>query len=269
LMEFKGTNLISVGIGPLSYDGEYVEVGAPDKSLSGDMLFTAESMNLVLPLMPVETVKEFQIFTQFMGRLPKPSDANFRECAKTYKQKANGVDVFPKLPAMVKAHYNRWQKNQAIKKANDAVGQSVVDLRRTLFCKSASIETTHAVDILKHVQNRNTDANSEPAMPMAGAKEEQEEEQPLHNFVPHIAAPAQKEYIAPHNITKDAGITTMRKCALFPYCKSIAMECGGTRRILCKNFNQFSNITEEQLQAAKTRVRSQEKRDKRQAADEN
>eukprot|EP00978_Attheya_sp_CCMP212_P032789 scaffold129599_cov24-Attheya_sp.AAC.1 len=75
-------------------------------------------------------------------------------------------------PWLVKAHYNRWQKNQAIKKANDAVSQSVIDLCRTLFRKSASIKTAHAADILKHVQNRSADANTEPAMPMAGAEEE-------------------------------------------------------------------------------------------------
>jgi hypothetical protein len=260
LMEFKGTDLISVGIGPLSYDADYVEVGAPDNSLSGDMRFTAESMGLVLPLMPVATVKEMQIFSQCMGMHPKPTDANIRQCAKIYKEKSNGVDVFPKLPAMVKAYHTRWLKNQAIKKANDAVSQSVVDLRRTLFCKSASIGNVYAADILNRLQNRQTDANTEPAMPMASAEEKEEDAQPLHNFVPHIASAAQKKYIAPHSITNT------RKCALFPYCNSIAMECGGTRKRLCKNFSQYRNITDEELQAAKTRVRSQEKRDKRRAA---
>jgi hypothetical protein len=160
---------------------------------------------------------------------------------------------------MVKAYHTRWLKNQAIKKANDAVSQSVVDLRRTLFCKSASIGNVYAADILNRLQNRQTDANTEPAMPMASAEEKEEDAQPLHNFVPHIASAAQKKYIAPHSITNT------RKCALFPYCNSIAMECGGTRKRLCKKISQYRNITDEELQAAKTRVRSQEKGDKRRA----
>jgi hypothetical protein len=62
-MEFKGTSLISVGIGPRNYDANYVEVGVPDDSLSGNMLFIAEKMGINLPLMPIGTMKEIQILS--------------------------------------------------------------------------------------------------------------------------------------------------------------------------------------------------------------
>ena len=35
LMEFKALDMISVGIGPLSYDSDYVEKGAPEKNIEG------------------------------------------------------------------------------------------------------------------------------------------------------------------------------------------------------------------------------------------
>jgi hypothetical protein len=259
LMEFKGTNLISVGIGPLSYDENYVEVGVPDDCLSGNMLFIAEKMGLNLPLMPIGTMKEIQIFTTSMGRLPQPTDTSFKELAKLYKQKANGIDIFPKLPAMVKAYYNRWKKNQAIKRAQEGVGQAVLDLRRTLFRKSASIESVYAADILKDLQNRDTDVNTAPAMPMATLAEEREDA-PLHTYVPPIAAPTQRRYVAPHIIT------STRRCAFFPFCKSIAMECGGTMKKLCKNYGQFKGISNIDLQAAKINVLNQERKATRRAA---
>ena len=258
MMEFKGTNLISVGIGPLSYDENYVEVGAPDDSLSGNMLFIAERMGLVLPLMPIATMREIQIFTTFMGRHPHPTDSNFRELAKIYKQNSDGIDVFPKLPAMVKAYYNRWKKNQAIKRSQEGVGQAVLDLRKTLFRKSASIETVYAADILKDLQQRDTDANTAPAMPMDTLVEERGDSL-LHTYVPPIAAPTQKNYVAPHIIT------TTRRCAFFPYCKLTAMKCGGTRKIFCKNYSHFKDLSDVDLQAAKRNVLNQERKNTRRA----
>jgi len=45
-MEFKAVDTAMVGIRPLSYDPKYVDKGAPDPGLTGDLQFLAERMGL-------------------------------------------------------------------------------------------------------------------------------------------------------------------------------------------------------------------------------
>jgi hypothetical protein len=117
----------------------------------------------------------------------------------------------------------------------------------------------YAADILKDLQQRDTDANTAQAiMPMDTLVEERGDSL-LHTYVPPIAAPTQKNYIAPHIIT------TTRRCGFFPYCKLTAMECGGTRKICCKNYSHFKDLSDVDLRAAKRNVLNQERKNTRRA----
>ena len=86
--------------------------GHRKKTLKGGLLFLAECMGLVLALLPIATKEEIKIFTAFMLTHPKPTDSNFRDLAKLYKEKADGITIFPKLPSMVKSYYIRWKKSR-------------------------------------------------------------------------------------------------------------------------------------------------------------
>ena len=90
----------------------------------------------MLPLFPIATKEEIKIFTEFMGESPQPTDANFKKLAKRYKEKADGENIFPKLPSMVKSYYTRWKRNQEIKTSQDNVGQAALEFREKLFRKS-------------------------------------------------------------------------------------------------------------------------------------
>jgi len=136
VMEFKPIDMVSVGIAPLCYDADFVDKGPPDPKLRGDVRFIAKQTGLVLPLFPIATKEEIKIFTEFMGESPQPTDANFKKLAKRYKEKADGENIFPKLPSMVKSYYTRWKRNQEIKTSQDNVGQAALEFREKLFRKS-------------------------------------------------------------------------------------------------------------------------------------
>ena len=44
------------------------------------------------------------MYNDFMVSVSKPTKALYEEWAKEYKKKSNGIDVFPKLPSMLKAY---------------------------------------------------------------------------------------------------------------------------------------------------------------------
>ena len=63
VLEFKANeSFVSVGIGPLCYDNDYVEIGKPAAHLKGDMKFISERMNLKYPPMHIGTKEEISIF---------------------------------------------------------------------------------------------------------------------------------------------------------------------------------------------------------------
>jgi hypothetical protein len=63
-----------------------------------------------------------------------------------FLRKADGVDIFPKIPAMLKAEFGRWNKtsriNMAVRELNDhgyteLLKKILLDaLQMTLFCTS-------------------------------------------------------------------------------------------------------------------------------------
>jgi len=93
-------------------------------------------------------------FTQFMRDHPQPIDANF--ICKARKAKADGtcISIFPKLLSMVKASYNRWKQNLAIKASQDNVGPAALELFETPLKKSISAEEHHGSDIFKQKRCR-------------------------------------------------------------------------------------------------------------------
>ena len=231
LMEFKALDMISVGIGPLSYDSDYVEKEAPDKTLKGDRLFLAECMGLVLALLPIATKEEIKIFAAFMLTHPKLTDSNFRDLAKLYKEKADGITIFPKLPSMVKSYYIRWKKNQEIKASRRTLGSAAVELREKLFKNSTSIERFHPAESVASP----VDLVGAPVAPLPD--EEAASTSAVETFVPPIVAPSQQQHIPVHS--KTAG----HRCAWAPFCQHTREVCGGGKQNMCKYRDKFKDIT--------------------------
>ena len=242
--------MVSVGIAPLSYDTDFVDKGPPDPKLRGDVKFIAEQTGLVLPLFPIATREEIKIFTEFMGKHPQPTDANFKVLAKRYKAKADGDQVFPKLPSMVKSYYSRWKKNQEIKTSKDNVGAEALAFRESLFRKSTSANEFHDNIILKAVEDKRAET-AEPVVAVVGPVQQE-----VHVPAPPIAAPTQAAYVRPTNIT------VQRRCAWYPLCQSMNSECGGSIKKNCINNSRLAG-REDECKQKKEALKNQERKERK------
>lgn len=105
------SDMISVGIGPLSYDSTYVVKGKPDENLKGDLYFIAKQMGLKYPILHIGSSAEIKLFNEFMMS-NKGTKANFKELARIFRDKADGKNIFFKLPSMLKTYHGTWEKIQ-------------------------------------------------------------------------------------------------------------------------------------------------------------
>ena len=197
LLEMKPSNLVSVGIGPLCYGDDFVELGEPHESLTGDLYFIAKRMGIKYPLMPVATRQEIVIFTRFMAN-NKPTETNFKKLAMRYKRCGNGVTVFPKLPSMLKAYYKRWELNQQIKASETLLGQKVIMLLKNLWRSKTSV--TDNCDQEQLVNDQTVPEGIEPQTLQFDAMEVEPESVNIQDdtnivHVPPSQPPPQLEYI--------------------------------------------------------------------------
>ena len=100
---------IAVGVGPLNYDEKYVTTGPPSTNCTGDILFLAKKMKLVGPPLHIAHPKEKKMFNDHMGEFPKPTSKTWDDLCAKYLEAADYKEVFPKLPSMLRNHYNKWK----------------------------------------------------------------------------------------------------------------------------------------------------------------
>lgn len=257
-LEFQANDeMTSVGIGPLSYSDRYVKVGESHPSLKGDLKFLAKQMKLELPPLPVASRREIKMFTDFMINCSgKPKESDFANLAHQYLVAADGIDVFPKLPTMVRSYFNRWKKNQMIKAAKDSVGPAARSLLLKLSGSVAVPEDHYCGQALEKECSRLSD---EHVSSLAGSAEAEASPKPAMPamFVPPVAAAGQKSYKPAVKPT-----STTRRCAWAPFCILTVDRCGGSTRNKCAFKSKFENVTEEQLAEEKRAMRNQEKKDR-------
>lgn len=214
-------DFVAVSVGPLRCDPECVGSGEPDLRLKGDLLFAAMCMGVRgLPL-HVESPQEKKIFNDFMASHPKPASARCKELAKSLKCRSSYETTFPKLPSMLKTHYDHWQDNQAIVLAEEGMK---VDCRKLLVelappccgsAASAAIQT-------QLLAPRELDEGVNTSITMDDLPEN-----PLP--VPPAAAPGQASFV----LSAGGQRRDQRRCC-FPSCTKMASECNGFNYGMCK-----------------------------------
>jgi hypothetical protein len=204
-LEFKATNFVSIGIGPVCLDPELVDVGQPNESLSPDLYFMAERMGVCIPPLPLSTEKEYKLYTQAVLKYPSVNKSELREIGILFKKHSNCKDIFPKTISMLKAHHDKWVRNQLIRRASMGMSENVKRLKQVLGL--ARVDSP----------------------PDANARESKhgDVEAALTMFVPPLMAPMQKHEIL-------TSTQKQRKCSWEPYCTHQAAECGGWTRVGCQ-----------------------------------
>ena len=63
-------DFVAVGVGPLSYNKDYVDVSEPVENLKNDLKFLATRQRVKYPILPVSTAAEYCIIKDFCLRYP-------------------------------------------------------------------------------------------------------------------------------------------------------------------------------------------------------
>jgi hypothetical protein len=98
-LDFKQTNFVSVGVGPVSLDPRFVTKGTPMKGLLVDMTFLAQQMGVTMPPIMSSTHTEYWYFVQYLTKEPNPGTKTFEAMAAESLAMADGQHKFPKLPS--------------------------------------------------------------------------------------------------------------------------------------------------------------------------
>ena len=213
---FKVEAFVSVGIGPLTHWDEYVQPGPPMEHLRGDMKKLAQRMQVTCPPLESRTAREYQIQNLFFLGTPSTTLPNFKALAKLFKEKHNGVDIFPKLPSQLQTSFQQWKQTNLIK----------VGMRKM---KEAYETLLHRLT-LRRVLGANIPFRREEIHAFTDP-DANRNEWALQQFVPPLAAPMQAE---PLNETGRLVVAkSSRSCAWAPLCKGPAEVCKGYKRGDC------------------------------------
>jgi hypothetical protein len=108
-------DFIAVGFGPISLDEKYVQPSdAQAHHLKVSIRWLASRMRVAEPALNVSRLFERKICNDFFKTFPKPTMWRFEELGKRFKEKTDGIRVFPKIVSQLKHYYKRWRKNNAI-----------------------------------------------------------------------------------------------------------------------------------------------------------
>lgn len=208
-------------------------------------------MNLELPPLPVASRKEIKMFTEHMIQCSgKPKESDFIALAHKYLIEADGIEVFPKLPTVVRSYFNRWKKNQMIKAAKDSVGPAAKSLLLRLSGSTSAPEHHYCDEAMQAEEKRINGAQAAEIGDVGATLQ-------VTMFVPPIAAAGQSVH-KPTAAKKNSHV----RCVWAPFCTSRVGECNGHNYNSCIFRDRFKNVSREELRRKKTDMRNAEKRER-------
>ena len=83
--QYNPIDSTTVGVGPLTFNNDYVEQGEPMECLKGDVRFMAEQMKLNCPPPPPSTPGELGMLKRFCASCPQPKTKDTQELCRQYK----------------------------------------------------------------------------------------------------------------------------------------------------------------------------------------
>jgi len=214
---------IAIGVGPLSYDTNYVTFGPVHPKIKGDVKFVARKMGIELPPLPISTKEERKLFNEFRRDNctgSKLGPTKVHELCTLYKSKADGVSIFPKIPSQIQSYEVFWGKHNIVR---TTMRKMKLPYQSLLMDLSGFIKKTQ-LDFLSH--EFDFEDLSETVEDSDYPESTDMPDNTVTNHVPSITAPLQKQYV----ITEPAALSIQEKkiCAFYPlYCKKMARECGG------------------------------------------
>lgn len=213
----------AVGVGPLTFNPEYVEKGEPADCLKGDPRFMAKRMRLKYPIFPPSTRQELGMIKRFCAKCPQPKMKDIQDLCRQYKAKSNGIDVFPKVPSIIKSYIKRFIINEQRALLEQQIKASFDEIYEKFRSDKVTLEMPE-----QPMQNI-----TETERPLATAAPKKLQ----RPYVAPLSAPAGKQFVPPA-----VGLQHDRKCKWWPMCKK--KSCGGAMdQGLCSTFGKNGTST--------------------------
>ena len=244
MSEQTALDFVSVGVGPLSLNEDYVTVGEPGEGLKDGLYFMANRMKVKYPPLPPTTPAEFSIIKKFCAENPQPTQNDYKKLCKIFKSKSNGTTIWPKLLPMCKPFVKKWKNNQLRELLEIKAGKSYTNIINKLKSDTISLAppmnsrpqvlTVHQQHRKNQQQQSPTTTNTTTTTTTTTTTANDTTYQQGRAFVPPLSAPAQTATVPVPTIT--ASQTKGGKCAFWPICQDDRTTCGGVRHELCKTY---------------------------------
>jgi hypothetical protein len=218
-------DFIVVGFGSISLDDRYVQPSdTPAHDLKAGIRWLASQMRVAEPALNVSSPFERKICNDFFKTFPKPTTRRFEELGKRFKEKTDGIRVFPKIASQLRHYYKRWRTNNAIRFVQDSIRQPY-----QLFLDSLAKLPELTGNLLAFSQS----TTQELAEELANLEKENSQQElaiPADMNHPHSVPPASTVTQSPYVLTAATGKPwgarkNANVCYYYPECKSL--ECGG------------------------------------------
>jgi hypothetical protein len=222
-------DFVSVGIGPLTYNPRFVEFGDPAEHLTGDLEFMASQMNLKYPILPIGSKEEVKIYNEFVKN-KKPTPTNLEKLCEIFKEKSDGINIFPKIPSVLKSYKSTWEKNNEIRTKERKLGPEVKALLRRFFFSSTQPSVAQNLSISTGYEDDSGTVDTEIEKLCAHPPQIEDEHETNNISRPIVQVPPPQ---APTQTTYVQAVPKLKRCAAWPWCTE--MDCGETK-FQCEKF---------------------------------
>ena len=224
---------VAAGLGPLSHNPRFVtKSDTPHRKLKGGLKFMAQRMKVELPPLPIQGKLEYSLLRENLKVTPTPNKQQLESWCEQYKVKADGINVFPKLPNLLRAGAKQYQVGQKIRllglHTEEGFNKLLGELRTDVVLENPQQQERRLLQ--RHEPSSRHQSVSEQAARAVSIGTSQSilrdssspQSQMADNAETTQAIPAQTNILAVED-----------RCKWWPICKSNKSQCGGSRKSDC------------------------------------
>ncbi|EJK46131.1 hypothetical protein THAOC_35219 [Thalassiosira oceanica] len=109
-------NPIDDFVAALSHNARFVtKSDNPHRRLTGGLRFMAIRMRVYIPPLPIQGKEEHRMLREKLKVTPTPNKQQLESWCEQFKERADGVNIFPKLPHLLRTGVQQYQVSQKIR----------------------------------------------------------------------------------------------------------------------------------------------------------
>ena len=225
---------VAAGLGPLSHNPRFVtKSDTPHRKLKGGLKFMAQRMKVELPPLPIQGKLEYSLLRENLKVTPTPNKQQLESWCEQYKVKADGINVFPKLPNLLRAGAKQYQVGQKIRllglHTEEGFNKLLGELRTDVVLENPQQQERKLLQL--HEPSSRHQSVSEQAAPAVSIGTSQSILQDSSSPQSQMADNAETTQ-APAQATTTT-LAVEDRCKWWPICKSNKSQCGGSRKSDC------------------------------------